>query len=353
MKEFLEERNIMPVWQDGCYTIDEYLNRRREIVDLLCFKEYGYLPPKPEQISFSEVSEKELFLGKVILKKIIITTTLNGKPFSFPIYHSMPKTVKKLPFFVMINFRDSVPDVSLPIDEICERGYAVISFCYKDITSDDGDFNDGLAGIIYDGQKRNPHDCGKIAMWAWAASRAMDYALTIPELDSGKATVIGHSRLGKTALLAGATDERFYCAISNNSGCCGAALSRNKVGENLKIICNAFPHWFCENFMKYVDREMDLPFDQHFLIAAMVPRKVYVSSSSEDLWADPVSEYLSCCAADEVYAKIGMEGFTHPNRLPVAGDVFHQGSIGYHLKEGKHSLISEDWHHFIDYLNIH
>ena len=178
----------------------------------------------------------------------------------------------------------------------------------------------------------------------------MDYAQTIPNLDLSKATVIGHSRLGKTALLTGAIDERFTCTISNNSGCSGAAISRGKQGETIKDIYERFPFWFCKNYKKYIDNEFNLPFDQHFLLASIAPRKVYVSSAQDDLWADPISEFLSCVAASEVYEKLGLKGFIYPNRLPKAGDVFHKGNIGYHLRAGKHYLSREDWINFIKFL---
>src|SRR5690606_24717348 len=137
------------------------------------------------------------------------------------------------------------------------------------------------------------------------------------------------SRLGKTALLAGATDERFTCVIANNSGCSGAAITRNKQGEKISDIYTNFPHWFCKNYEKYMHNEFALPFDQHFLLAAIAPRNVYVSSAVEDLWADPDSEYLSCVAASEVYEKLGIKGFIHPPRFPQVGDVFQDGKIGY------------------------
>ena len=85
-------------------------------------------------------------------------------------------------------------------------------------------------------------------MWAWAAQRVMDYAITLDCLNKNRGTVCGHSRLGKTALLAAATDERFFCAYSNDSGCGGAAISRKKDGEKINDICKAFPYWFCDNY---------------------------------------------------------------------------------------------------------
>jgi len=254
---------------------------------------------------------------------------------------------------VLLNFRDLVPDIYYPAEEICDNGFAVLTVCYKDVTSDNGDFDDGAAGAAFGGRERGDADGGKIALWAWAASRVMDYAETLPQLDPARAFVAGHSRLGKTALLAGALDPRFACAVSNDSGCSGAAVSRGKQGETVKDICTRFPYWFCNNYQKYMENESALPFDQHFLVAAMAPRKVYVASAAEDLWADPASEYLACAAADEVYKKLGMTGFVRPDRLPEPGDKFHDGDIGYHLRSGQHYFSREDWLYIMEYVRKH
>ena len=160
----------------------------------------------------------------------------------------------------------------------------------------------------------------------------------------------GHSRLGKTALLAGALDDRFYCAYSNDSGCSGAALSRQKEGEKIKDIVGQFPYWFCERYADYVDREDELPFDQHALLAANAPHYVYVASASEDLWAYPKNEYLACVAVSEYFESLGLAGFVHPDRLAEVGDCFHEGTVGYHLRKGGHFLRPEDWHLFLTFL---
>lgn len=340
---------------------EEYLNslprvtgmKKEEIMRLLLTEEYGFLPPAPVSVTAQiESTEEKFCAGKAILQKInLICRTQEGE-FTFPIYYTCPtKREKPLPCFVHINFRDLVPDRYMPSEEIVDAGYAVLSFCYQDVTSDDGDFTNGLAGHIYPGGKREKTQCGKIGLWSWAASRVMDYALTLPELDPGRICVAGHSRLGKTALLTGALDERFYCAFSNDSGCCGAALSRGKQGESIRVIYDVFPFWFCENYQKYQDHEEQLPFDQHFLIAANAPHRVYVASAANDLWADPEKEYLSCVAASSYYEEKGLTGFVHPDRLPEIGDVFGEGYIGYHLRAGEHFFSREDWQKYISYLN--
>lgn len=325
---------------------------REEICELLLREEYGYLPAAPVAVRAEEESvDEKFYAGKAVLKKIRLICDTGHGEFGFPIYYTCPlKLQRPMPCFIQINFRDQVPDKYQPTEELVDEGFAVISFCYKDVTSDDGDFTDGLAGVVYPDGKRTPTQCGKIGLWAWAAMRVMDYALTLPELDSHNISVVGHSRLGKTALLTGALDERFFCAISNDSGCSGAAISRGKRGETIRKIYDKFPFWFCENFEKYADNEENMPFDQHFLLAANSSHRVYVASASEDIWADPMSEYLSCAAASEYFENQGLTGFVHPDRFPTVGECFHEGHIGYHLREGKHYLGREDWKYYIKYL---
>ena len=328
---------------------------KEEIVKLLLTEEYGFLPEAPVSMEAEvEKSEENFCAVKAVLKKIRLTCKLEQGSFAFPVCYTCPAGKEEpIPCFIHINFRDLVPDRYQPSEEIVDEGYAVLSFCYKDISSDDGDFTNGLAGVVYPQGRTSKTQCGKIGLWAWAAMRVMDYAMTLPKLDHTHISVAGHSRLGKTALLTGALDERFYCAFSNDSGCSGAALSRNKQGETIRKIWDTFSYWFCENYEKYADNEEALPFDQHYLIAANIPHRVYVASAENDLWADPEKEYLSCVAASDYYKEHGLTGFIHPDRLPVSGDCFHDGDIGYHIRKGNHYFSREDWNYYIKYLNQH
>lgn len=329
--------------------------QREEMLDIIQREEYGYIPPKPDEMDWN-IEERiipNFCAGKAVCNKVNIKVKLNNKDFSFPVYASIPVNQKDIPFFICINFRDDVPDRYIPVEEIIDNGFAVLSFCYNDVTCDNDDFTHGLAGILYKDGKRNLGDAGKIAMWAWACQRVMDYAVTVPELNKNCGTVCGHSRLGKTALLAAALDERFFCAYSNDSGCSGAAISRLKDGEKISDICKTFPYWFCKNYQKYIDKESHMPFDQHFLTALIAPRLLYIASAQDDTWADPVSEMLNCVAVDEIYKSQGKTGFIFENRLPESGDVYHNGSVGYHLRRGAHYFSREDWNYLMQFINLH
>jgi hypothetical protein len=179
----------------------------------------------------------------------------------------------------------------------------------------------------------------------------LDVLLQHPYIDASTVGVIGHSRLGKTSLWAGATDPRFSLVISNNSGCGGAALERRNFGETIAIINNSFPHWFCGNFKKFSKNEKELPHDAHTLIACAAPRPIYIASATEDRWADPKGEYLSGWYATPVYNLLGYQGL--PGELPPPPDKSVGERVGYHNRTGPHDILSFDWQRYMDFADKH
>jgi hypothetical protein len=233
-----------------------------------------------------------------------------------------------------------------PLDTVLQRGYGIATIYCGDFAPDHPEhFEEGVLRLLPErGNDLNPETRGgAIAAWAWGLSRALDALVTLPEIDPSRIAVMGHSRLGKGALWAGACDPRFPLVISNNSGSGGAALFRRRVGERIVHLNGNFPHWFAKAFHRYDEREAELPVDQHQLLALMAPRAVYVASAEDDKWADPYGEYLALVAA----ASAWNEKMAHD--FPAIDAPIHLGQLGYHVRSGPHEILAYDWQQYLDF----
>ncbi len=358
LDQILAERDLLPllVMNDGRpVTPALWPERRAELLHALQTHSYGFTPPAPERVVGEIVSKNPLYCaGKVLEQRLRITFDTPSGDFTFPLALFVPQWVEKPPVFLHIAFRPDLPDRYVPIEEITDAGFALAVFCYKDIVNDNlhGDFSDGLARAFHVDKDRDATTWGKIGMWAYAASRALDYLLTRDDIDAQRTAVIGHSRLGKTALWAAAQDERFWCGISNNSGYGGAASSKHGEGERVRdfLRCGSWD-WYCENFKLYVDELEDCkPYDQSQLLALIAPRLLCVGSAVLDAGADPKAEFLTSLYASQAWDLLGAPGLIAPDRMPVPGDHFAEGRIGYHLRNHRHYLSREDWNHYIRFL---
>lgn len=324
------------------------LTAREEMLYLLQKEEYGFLPPPPDALSFAVENDhisSSFCAGKAECRKVDVTVKVGARSHTFTVFATIPRKAGRFPFFVCPTFEETVVGRYLPVEEIIDHGYAVLSFFYQGVTKDNTDFKEGLAGLFYTDKERGESDPSKIALWAWACQRVLDYAETEPKLDMSRAAVCGHSRLGKTALLAAATDTRFALVHSNCSGYGGASCTGGELGEtNMPAVSR----WFCYNYKRYFGMRPTL-FDQHFLIAAIAPRFVSVVSAYEDTWANPESEYLSCVAATPAFEAIGCRGLVAPDRLPRIGDTLDTGHIGYRMREGLHYFGREDWQFLLSF----
>ncbi len=363
--------------------------RRPEIIKLFEENMYGKIPGELKIHSFKVVEEDNNALGGIARRKQVVLTFQNaGKVLNVNLLIYLPKNAGKAPLFVGYNFdgNQSVtddPDVpvtnswmredtangvihnratertrgtdrrSWQVEKIINAGYGLATLYYGDVDPDKNDFTDGVHPLLYRKGQTKPEagEWGAISAWAWGLSRAMDYFEKDPDIDATKVIVMGHSRLGKTALWAGAIDQRFAIVISNNSGCGGAALSRRKYGERLGGMNQYFQHWLCDNCSQFDGKEETLPVDQHMLIALIAPRPVCIASALEDKWADPKGEYLSGYYATPVYELFGKKGLTSMEMPEVNYPVMN--TIGYHIRPGVHGVFAYDWDQFIGFADLH
>ncbi len=365
--------------------------RRPEILQLFADHVYGKVPEAELKVDYEVTANYPVALdGAATLKEVKVTFSNENGSHDMRLLMFIPNdVVQPAPAFIGLNFYGNHtihpdPRISIseswvgnnegfdinnhqadeksrgvrvsrwPVERIIDRGYALINIYYGDIDPDfDDGFQNGIHPLFYKSGQEKPveDEWGSIAAWAWGLSRALDYLETDDDIDASKVAVIGHSRIGKAALWAGATDERFAMIISNDAGCGGAALSRRRFGETVARINTSFPHWFNDQFNTYNDNESALPIDQHMLISLMAPRPVYVASAADDLWADPKGEFLSAQHASKVYQMLGKEGLPVEEMPTVNRPVM--GTIGYHIRTEGHDLKAYDWEQYLDFADKH
>ncbi len=339
--------------------------RRPELLELFRTHVYGRAPVgRPDQMRFElEKTDPRAMDGRATLKLVRIHYTGPGGNGSIGVVLFIPNERSgPAPTFVLgcnrgrehMDPTRAVRSEFWPAEMIVERGFAAAAFHFADVDPDEHDgFRNGVHGIFDRASQERPGDAwGTISAWAWGFSRVMDYLESDGDIDRTRVAIVGHSRGGKTALWAGAQDERFAMVVSNNSGCTGAAIARGKRGESIAQINGRFPHWFCTNYRNYNGRENDLPVDQHMLIALIAPRLAYVTSATEDDWADPAAEWRGALAASPAWEVFGHRGLTG-QVMPPPDTPLHEGSIGYHLRTGEHSLAEYDWAQLLTFARRH
>ncbi|MEP6669691.1 MAG: acetylxylan esterase [Chthoniobacter sp.] len=363
--------------------------RAPELRRLFQHYEYGTWPETAKVTAKVTREDKAALGGKATLREITLSLS-HPEGGQIHLLLVTPNDAKKpSPVFLGLNFNGNLallpdPQIFVPpgwkskkgetleqsrgseadkwaLDQSIAHGYAVATFWNSEFVPDDKDAAEAMLQKLRPAgsTERGPSDTATIAAWAWCLSRAVDYLVTDPALDAKRIAVVGHSRNGKTALLAAAFDERIALVVPSQAGCGGSAPCRvsaelstegangRSIVETVKRINTSFPHWFSGNFKAFNTEPAKLPFDQHELIALCAPRPVLLSCATEDLWANPAGQFDMLRAADPVYKLVAGDGLG-ATQMPEVSKLL-PSRLGYYIRPGKHSMTREDWAVWLDY----
>lgn len=312
---------------------DEWSARRQELLDAIVPLEYGGLPPAPRTTWGEEMHTcpaRALAGARYTTCRVVAEFE---RPFTFLLYLLVPPG--EGPFPVILNGDACWGPVPEEIAAaVLRRGNILAHFNRTEIAPDLR--NVGRTRGLYPLHPDATY--GALAAWAWGYHRCVDALAGFDFVDKTRIAVVGHSRGGKASLLAGATDERIALTAANGSGCGGAGCYRiqGPNSETLADIVTRFPDWFGPHFGDYIGREAELPFDQHFLKAAVAPRPLLTTEALGDLWANPWGTWHTYAAARELYRFLGVAE-----------------RIGICYRKGGHEHNREDWDALLDFMDWH
>ena len=350
---------------DGTLVTDAstwWSRRRPELVELFAREIYGRIPSETPKVTFEVVATESSADGKVRTRKIVgwIDNSRHPAP--------APAIVLKLhlpvaaagPVPVMVSIGDFQPPPGFPKppgpsakDLVLARGWGYATYDPYLVQADTGaGLTAGIIGLVNEGRPRTPDQWGALAAWSWGLSRVIDFLETDPAVDARRLAVEGHSRFGKTALLAAALDQRWAAVYASCSGASGAKLHRHDFGESVDIVAwGGEYHWMAGNFLKYAGNWSALPIDQHELIALVAPRPLLVTGGTEDLWPDPVGMFQACVAAGPVYRLLGRADLG-TTEMPAPDVALTAGDLAFRLHTGGHTDLP-DWPAFLDFAARH
>ncbi|WAC12822.1 glucuronyl esterase domain-containing protein [Dyadobacter pollutisoli] len=395
MNEVSAQNNPLPdplLFNNGqkVKSVKQWPARRKEILEIMTTQMYGTSPGRPKNMRFEVFDNDPKALGgKATRKQVTVHIKEKDKEAQFDLLIYIPNKAKHpVPAIIGINFIGNQAIIADPgvklttawvenskmfpcgengkatetcrgvnasqwaVDSILDRGYALVTMYREEIASDRKEtmFQTGVHTLYPELQNREDN-FSTMAAWAWALSRGMDYIETDKDIDAKRVAVFGFSRLGKAAFWAGATDQRFAMVLSNESGAGGGKQFRRGIGENITRLCTVFPHWYAKSLRKYMDKDSELPFDQHFVMALIAPRPVYLATAEEDRNADPAGEFETAKASDGIYKFLGTKGFAGTTFPALNEPVF--GQIGFHIRPGGHDVKMFDWIQFLTFSDLH
>lgn len=369
--------NVLEVKNKKIQTAREWEENREYWLQLFSENVYGFTPREIVRFENSVIEEKVVFDG--LAKRFRIKMNMVDYPelAAWEVLFYIPQSkASSFPLAMGLNFmgnHSTSDEIDIPISKAwartenhvfdessralqkdrwniktcLEQGIALATCYYGDIEPDFPEgWKMGIRSVL--GEKESMANWGALGAWAWGMSRILDMLLENYPINEKAVFLTGHSRIGKAALWAAAQDQRFTAVNSNNSGEGGAALSRRNFGETIERINTNFPHWFCAKYKSFNGKPSELPVDQHILLALQAPRPLYVSSASEDLWADPHGEFLSLCEAEKVYALYGLSSIKKESEPDVNQPV---GAFNkYHIRQGKHDITPWDWQQYYSFI---
>ena len=304
----------------------DWTKRRKEIKAMMLYYQYGRMPPAPKNVTAKVLSSESVYDGGATKKHVLLSMG-PGKKVKVNVGIIIPKG--KGPFPVILKNDSRIFNVPIA-EEVIKRGYIVADYIRTDLDPD-------RKAAVGPAQQAYPdYDWATLSVWAWGGMRVIDYLLTLDVVDRKRIVFTGHSRGGKTALLAGALDERIALVVPNGSGCGGAGCYRyeGESAESLEKITQPrrFSYWFHLRFRDFADKETKLPFDQHFLKALVAPRALISVDALGDLWANPYGTQQSHRGAQPVFDFLG------------TGD-----KLGIYYRKGGHSQSRDDWRTLVDF----
>lgn len=356
----------------------QFEERREEILELYKENVYGYLPESGYETTFEVLEEGEALGGTAIRRQIKITVTTDKGSSDALMLLYIPNAKGKYPVILGLNSNGNQQtidddqvlmsyayDISEKTEDELEelrgdksyrwnienniaRGYATATIYFQDFAPDSKDTYQNRIISLFD----DVDEFSAIGAWAFGLSRGVDYLETDSAIDAEHIAVIGHSRLGKAAIWAGANDERIGLVISNDSGEAGASLSRANHGETVKSIYAFFPYWFSSNYKQYGGKEETLPVDSNLLLASIAPRQIYVAAAEDDLWSDPEGAWLGLINSTEAFRLYNKE-VIEETEMPATGTHIYTESMGFHIRSGWHEMQEEDWENYLDYMDTY